>query len=95
MMAALPIARAGLADSARHVMERARAGRDVDPRGELLGAEAISRTLMQDKEEAIRLLQVYLTSHPEHREGFVKGRMWWWRTLQDDPRFKALVGSTS
>ena len=93
MMAAVPIAHAGLVDSARRVMERARAGRDVDPRGELLGAEAVSRVLIGDRDEAIRLMQVYLTSHPEHREGFVKANTWWWRPLQDDPRFRELVGT--
>ena len=95
MMAAVPIAKAGLVDSARRVMERARAGRDVDPRGELLGAEAVSRVLIGDRDEAIRLMQVYLTSHPEHREGFVKANTWWWRPLQGDPRFQELVGSGS
>jgi hypothetical protein len=92
-MAAVVIARAEHVDSARRVLERARAGRDVDPRGELLGAEVLARTMIGDREEAIRLLQVYLTSHPEHREGFVKANTWWWRSLQDDPRFRSLVGS--
>ena len=92
MMAAVPIFRAGLADSARRVLERARAGRDVDPRGELIGAEAVSRTLIGDHDEAIELLQSYLTSHPEHREGFVKANTWWWQPLKSDPRYKALVG---
>ena len=95
MLAAVPIARAGLVDSARRVMERARAGRDIDPRGELIGAEAVSRVLIGDRDEAIRLMQLYLTSHPEHREGFVKANTWWWRSLQDDPRFRELVGSGS
>jgi serine/threonine-protein kinase len=92
MKAAVPIFRAGFADSARRVLERARAGRDVDPRGELIGAEAISRTLIGDHDKAIELLQVYLTSHPEHREGFVKANTWWWQPLKNDPRYKALVG---
>jgi serine/threonine-protein kinase len=92
IMAAVVIARAQLVDSARRVLLRARAGRDIDPRGDLLGAEAVTRAMINDKDEAIRLLQTYLTSHPEHREGFVKANTWWWRSLQDDPRFRALVG---
>ena len=61
----------------------------------MIGAEAVSRVLIGDRDEAIRLMQVYLTSHPEHREGFVKANTWWWRPLQDDPRFQELVGSGS
>ena len=92
MLTAVPIFRSGLPDSARRVLERARAGRDVDPRGELLGAEAVSRVLIGDHDKAIELLQEYLTSHPEHREGFVKANTWWWQPLKTDPRYKALVG---
>ena len=92
ILAAVVVARAQLGDSARRVLQRARAGADIDPRGDLLGAEAVARAMINDKEEAIRLLQTYITSHPEHREGFVKANTWWWRSLQDDPRFRALIG---
>jgi serine/threonine-protein kinase len=93
MLVAVPIARAGNADSARRVIEGARAGRDVDPNGELIGREVLVRTLIGDKEKALELLAAYLAAFPQHREGFVKGNTWWWRPLQDDPRFKALVGT--
>ncbi len=85
------LARAGLPDSARRVLVRARADRQVDPRGELMGLEAFVRTMLGDKKEAVDLLQQYLTEHPEHRHGFAKANPWWWRDLQDDPRFKSLV----
>ncbi len=93
MIVAGALARAGLADSARHVLVSARAGRDVDPRGELVGYEAFIRTLIGDNEEAIQLLQQYLTANPEHREGFVKLNSWWWRGLREDPRFRELMGT--
>ncbi|MGH7664628.1 MAG: protein kinase domain-containing protein [Gemmatimonadaceae bacterium] len=93
MLVAVPIARAGLLDSARRVIERSRASRDVDPGGELIGQEVLVRALIGDREEAIRQLRRYLVSHPEHREGFTRANTWWWRTLQDDPRFRELVGS--
>jgi serine/threonine-protein kinase len=93
MVIAVPIARAGLVDSARRVIERSRAGRDLDPRGHLTGAEVLIRALIGDKEEALRLLEMYLTSHPEHRVGYTRHNNWWYRSLQDDPRFKAIVGS--
>jgi serine/threonine-protein kinase len=91
--AAAVIGRAGLADSARRVLERARATGDVDPRGELLGREAAARVVIGDRDEAIALLQRYLAANPEHRAGFAKANAWWWRDLQNDPRFKALIAS--
>jgi len=87
------LGRAGLADSARRVLVRARADRSVDPRGELLGYEAFVRGQLGDKKEAVDLLQKYLTDHPEHRAGFSKVNPWWWRPLQDDPRFKTLIAT--
>ncbi len=93
MVVAVPIARAGMIDSARRVIVRARAGPDVDPRGELTGAEVVIRALIGDKDEALNRLKIYLTAHPEHRIGYTRHRTWWYRSLQDDPRFKAIVGN--
>ncbi|PYO90534.1 MAG: hypothetical protein DMD66_02295 [Gemmatimonadetes bacterium] len=87
------LTRAGLPDSARHVLERAKGNADVDPQKELLGYEAVGRVMLGDKEEALRLLGEYLIANPKHREGFRKSVHWWWRPIQDDPRFKALIGA--
>jgi len=95
IMAAVALGRAGLADSARRVLVRARANREVDARGELMGLEAFARTSLGDTDEAINLLQRYLTDHPEHRRGFAKVNAWWWRDLQGDPRFKSLIAMGS
>ena len=92
MLVAIPIARAGLRDSANRVIERARAGRDIDPSGELIGREVVVRTLIGDEDTALELLASYLAQFPQHREGFVSGNTWWWRSLQKDSRFRALVG---
>jgi serine/threonine-protein kinase len=94
ILVAAAIGRGGMLDSARRVMKRARADRSVDPRGELMGFEAVVRTMIGDKEEAIRLLQAYLASNPAHREGFVKNSAWWWRPLSDDPRYQVLIGGS-
>jgi len=94
------LARAGLADSSRRVLVRARADQTIDPRGELMGYEAFVRAQLgeinpgggtADKNEAVNLLQRYLSAHPEHRRGFAKVNAWWWRGLQNDPRFKTLI----
>jgi TolB-like protein/tRNA A-37 threonylcarbamoyl transferase component Bud32 len=92
IVVAAALARAGLADSARRVLVSARANPDIDPRGELIGYEAVVRVQMGDKEEAVSLIQRYLAAHPEHRGGFTKVNAWWWRDLQSDPRFRAMVG---
>jgi hypothetical protein len=56
-----------------------------------MGYEAFVRAQMNDRKEAVDLLERYLTDHPEHRAGFAKARQWWWENLQNDPRFKSLV----
>ncbi len=87
------LSRAGLADSARHVLERSQGDAEMDPQRELLGYEAFVYVMLGDKEEALRQLDRYLVANPKHREGFRKIVHWWWRPLQDNPRFKALIGA--
>ena len=87
------IARAGLPDSARHVLERSKGNAEVDPQKELPGYEAVVRVMLGDRDEALRLLDEYFTANPKHREGFRKSVHWWWRPIQSDPRFKALIGA--
>ncbi len=85
------LARAGLRDSARRVLLRARADRDVDPGQELVSIEAFARTVLGDRDEAIALLKRYVTANPSH--AFTRGGdiSWWWRDLKSDPRFAQLM----
>ena len=87
------LGRAGLKDSARHLLEHSRGTPEIDPEREVLGYQAAAYTMLGDKDEAVRLLSEYLVANPRHREGFRKNVHWWWRGLQDDPRFKALIGA--
>jgi serine/threonine-protein kinase len=92
ILVAAAIARANLPDSARHVLLTTRPSATVpDPSRELEGNEAIVRVMLHDNSVAVALIKDYLTANPEHREGFVKRIHWWWRDLQTDPQFKALV----
>jgi len=88
------IARAGLRDSARHVLNQAHAARTpaADPAQELLLIEAYPRILLGDRDEAIALLTHYAAANPGH---FERGQDigWWWRELRNDARFKALTGT--
>jgi len=90
---AAALTRAGLPDSARHVLERSEGNAEIDPQRELLGYVAFVRVMLGDKDEALRLLDQYLVANPKHREGFRKIVHWWWRPLQNDQRFKALIGA--
>jgi hypothetical protein len=83
--------RAGLADSARHVLLRARATPAEDPTRELEGNEAVIRVMLGDQDEAVRLIADYLTVNPAHRRGFAARTGWWWRDIQGNPKFKALL----
>jgi uncharacterized protein with von Willebrand factor type A (vWA) domain len=93
ILVAIVLGRAKLADSAHHVLAASRAGSDVDPRGELMGLEALAHTFFGERAEAISTLEQYLTNHPDHRAGFGKVNAWWWRDLQEDPRFKTLAAT--
>ena len=62
------IARAGLADSARSVLLRARdmGNPEIDATQELLHIEAYMRSLLGDNDEAIDLLKRYVAANPDH-----------------------------
>jgi len=85
------LGRAELVDSAEAVLARSRATPDLDPEMELMGLEALIRLHMGQKEEALDLLKTYLTMNPHHREGWQWTAHWWWRPLQEEPEFRALV----
>ena len=95
LFVAMALVRAGLPDSARAVALRARADATVDPGRELLYFEAMLRNMLGDRDEALRLVGVYLAANPQDRASMAKDQTWWWEGLRDDPRFKSLVGSAS
>ena len=91
MVVAAVLGRAGLRDSARSVLLRSRGNRDIDPAHDLLYNEAFARTLLGDRDEAIRLLTAFIAARPERRADLATEYEWWFRDLHDDPRFKELV----
>jgi TolB-like protein/tRNA A-37 threonylcarbamoyl transferase component Bud32 len=92
MMVSMALVRAGLVDSARRVVERARADAAVDPTRDLAQFEAAVRLMMGDKDEALRLLSTYVAANPQVRAGMAKDDTWWFRDLRSDPRWRSLVG---
>lgn len=87
------LARAGLRDSARHVLGRSNAGPDIDPESELLGFQAFAYLLLGDRDMTFRLLKQQVAANPAHRAGLARSVHWWWRDIRDDARFKDLVGT--
>jgi serine/threonine-protein kinase len=87
MMAAGVLERAGLADSAEAVMQRARAAAPDDP--DMDFHEATARVLRGQRDEAARLLGRFLAARPQFRSYIRVDPVF--RPLQDDPRFRALI----
>ena len=87
MRMGIALARAGLADSARHVMERSRGDAVVDARRELAELEAIGRMIVGDKEEAFKQFSTDPASNPQDLEDLGKDDSWEFRDLLKDPRF--------
>ncbi|MGH7470529.1 MAG: hypothetical protein ACRENP_21500 [Longimicrobiales bacterium] len=94
---AMGLARAGKTDSARVVLQKVRAGPDIDPVREVALLESIARTFMGDKEEAVRQLTVYFAASPGTLDGYRndanRGQLiWYHQPLLEEPRFRSLVG---
>jgi hypothetical protein len=88
------LARAGMVDSARSVLLRARqrATPASDPHQELLAYEAYMRTLTGEEDEARRLLTRYAAANPGHLAASAgSDAAWWWRSLQTRPWFQELT----
>jgi hypothetical protein len=93
MWAAAVLARAGLADSARHVLVRNRVSEQIDPARDLETMEAYVRVVLaspQDRDEALRLIKDIMAANPEHDVTNDKATDWWFRPLQSDPRWAEL-----
>jgi hypothetical protein len=88
------LVRAGLPDSARHVLASTRSTPAEDPRHEVEAYEAIVRVMLNEQPVAVRLLEDYLTVNPEHRAGFASRTVWWWRDLQSNPEFQRIIANT-
>jgi serine/threonine protein kinase/tetratricopeptide (TPR) repeat protein len=95
MLVGIVLARAGLKDSARAVMLRSRADPSVDPTRELSQFEAVGRTILGDKDEAFAQLTEWLATNPQQRGSMAKDKLWWFKDLRDDPRYKGLFGSAN
>ena len=93
MLIAAGLARAGFPDSARAVAVAARTtDTDIDGTRDLAMFEAMSRTILGDRDEAIRLLGLYLAVNPQRRVYMAKDPGWYFADLSQDRRFSVLIG---
>jgi hypothetical protein len=91
MIAAIALIRADLPDSARAVAIRSRGNSEIDPPRELTYLEAIVRAQIGDKDDAFRLLNVFLATNPQQRGSAGQDESWWLDVLHNDPRWEALL----
>ncbi len=80
-----------LADSARHVLERARLPTRDDPEHEMEGYEAVMRVRIADYDEALRLLTRYVAANPDHSFRVGGDVHWWWEPIRQMPQFQRLL----
>jgi eukaryotic-like serine/threonine-protein kinase len=93
MLAGMGLNRAGLADSARSVIARAQGDESIDPTGDLAYLEAMARTQLGEKDKAISLLSRYYAKNPQRKAFISHDEAWYFKSLENEPRYKALVGT--
>jgi TolB-like protein len=91
MLVAIALARADLRDSAHAVALRARADTSVDASRELALLEAIVRTILGERDAALRQLGIYLEANPQLRAGMARDKTWWFKDLRGDPRYREIT----
>jgi serine/threonine-protein kinase len=92
-LVAAPLARAGLKDSARHVLQRLSVPAAIDATRDISLDKAYAWTLIGDNGAAVQDLKVWISANPSADSALSDNHDWRFRGLRDDPRFKALVQS--
>jgi hypothetical protein len=65
----------------------------MDPARNLSLFGAFVYTLLGDKNKAIDQLKVYFAANEHLRAAYAENAGWWFRSIQDDPDYKRLVGA--
>jgi serine/threonine-protein kinase len=92
MLAAMGLNRAGLADSARSVISRAQADESIDPAGDVAWLEAMARAQLDEKDKVVSLLSRYYAKNPQRKAYSGHDEAWYFKSLENDPKYRALVG---
>ena len=91
MQVAIVVGRAGLADSARSVIERTRAEAGQEARVLSACEEAAAWLAIGETDESLEALGVYVDANPQEKTYLASDT--WFETLWDDPRFQKLVST--
>lgn len=91
-LVAATLARAGLADSAKAVVERSRGDTEINPTRDLTLNGAFVYALLGDAAGATDLLRYYFVANEAHRETYRKDPGWWFRGIAQTPEWRQLVG---
>jgi len=86
------LARAGQLDSARNLLNRTRDDPEADPSRDLANISAFVWLLAGDTTKAVGRVKDYLLTNPGRRQGFAENPNWWFRGIQNDPRYREAVG---
>ena len=94
MVVAAVLARAGLADSARRVIDRSQGDPQIDPTRDLVLFGAFAHVLIGDTTQAVGFLKRYLASNDARRAAYREDPGWWFRPITGNSEFRKLVGSS-
>ncbi|MES1258955.1 MAG: hypothetical protein ABUL71_00065, partial [Gemmatimonadota bacterium] len=93
LLVAMVIAKAGLNDSAKHVLDRSRGSSEIDKPRDLLQFAAYVDILLGDKKQAINDLTGFISAMPGRKDSFASGSGWWYDDLKSLPDWKSLTGA--
>ncbi len=82
-----------LADSARRVAKRSEGNAETGKTREPAFYGARVYAILGDNADAVRLLKDYLAANPGKAEGLRNDGGWWFKSLENDPRWRQVVGS--
>jgi hypothetical protein len=93
LIVAAVLARAKLADSARHVAQQSRGNTEIDPTHDLAEEEAYVYTLLGDHQAAFKALKTYWTANPDQQKAMADNPGWKFDALVSDPEWRKVVGA--
>jgi serine/threonine-protein kinase len=85
------LARAGQVDSARRLLNRTQDDPEADPSRDLANISAFVWLLAGDTTMAAKRVKDYLLTNPGRRRDFAENPNWWFRGIQNDPRYRQAV----
>ncbi len=93
LLVAAVLARAGLGDSAKRVVDRSRGNPEIDPNLELPQYAAFVDGLRGDTTAALADLKTFLSKSDDRRKALAAYPGWWYRPIAETPGFKKLLAN--